>query len=78
MIMLVTATSDSHHCSCFGHLGWRDTDRIVSISCCITQGGLGKYCFMSLLLMVSLTNFANVNDTLLMMLKSSFMIVLCL
>jgi hypothetical protein len=45
-----------------GHLGWRDTDRIVSISCCVTQGGQGKCCFMSLSLTVSLTNFTNVND----------------
>jgi hypothetical protein len=29
------------------------------------QGGQGKYCFMSMLLTVSLTNIANVNDTLL-------------
>ncbi len=32
-ITLATATSDTHHCSCLGHLGWRDTDRVVSISC---------------------------------------------
>jgi len=30
-IMLVTATRDSHHCTCLGHLGWCDTDRIISI-----------------------------------------------
>ncbi len=30
-IMPVTATRDSHHCSCLGHLGQRDTDRIVYI-----------------------------------------------
>ncbi len=78
MIMPVTTTSNIHHCSCLGHLGLRDTDRIVSISCRIAQGGQGKYCFMTLSLMVLLTNLTNVNDPLLMALKSSFMIVLCL
>jgi hypothetical protein len=30
--MLVTATCDSHYCTCLGHLGQRNTDRIISIS----------------------------------------------
>jgi hypothetical protein len=36
-----TVTGDSHYCTCLGHLGRRDTDRIVSIFCRITQGGQG-------------------------------------
>ncbi len=31
MIMPATATCDSHYCTCFGHLGRCDTDRIISI-----------------------------------------------
>jgi len=38
-----TATHDSHYCSCLGHLGQCDTDRIVSIFCFTAQGGQGKY-----------------------------------
>jgi len=34
------------------------TDRIISLLCCAAQGGCG----MSLLLMVLLTNFSNVNN----------------
>ncbi len=70
-IMRATATSDTHHCSCLGHLGRCDTDRIVSTSCRAAQGGQGKYCHaaqsdccVSLSLMVLLTNVANVNDSL--------------
>jgi hypothetical protein len=66
-----TATSDTHHCSCLGNLGQCNTDRIVSISCCATQGGQGKYCRITqgdchvlLLPTDSLTNVANVNDPL--------------
>ncbi len=55
-IMPATATSNSHHCSCLGHLGRCDTNGIVSTSCCVAQGGQGKYCFMSLTPMVSITN----------------------
>ncbi len=29
--MFMTATCDSHYCTCLGHLGWCNTDRIVSI-----------------------------------------------
>jgi len=29
--MLLTATCDSHYCTCLRHLGWCNTDRIVSI-----------------------------------------------
>ncbi len=71
-IILATVTSDTHHCSCLGHLGWCDTDRIVSISCYAAQGGQGKYCCatrgdcrMLMSLTASLTNVANVNDPLL-------------
>jgi hypothetical protein len=60
-IMLAPATQNS---TCLGHLGQHDTDGIVSISCCITQGAQGKYCFVSLSLTVSLKNFANVNNPL--------------
>jgi hypothetical protein len=61
-IMPATATSSSHHCSCLNDLGRHDTERMVSISCRVAQGGQGKYCFMSLLLTVLLANFPNVND----------------
>ncbi len=63
--MLATVTSDSHYCTCLGQLGWRDTDRIISILCCAAQGGQGKYsgdCRVTLSPMASLTIFANVND----------------
>jgi hypothetical protein len=33
--------------TCLGHLGQGETDRIVSISCRVTQGGQGKYSHMS-------------------------------
>jgi hypothetical protein len=55
-----TATLD---CTCIGHLGRCDTDRIVSISCHATQGNF----HVSLVLlspMVSLSNVANVYDPL--------------
>ncbi len=39
----VTATCDSHYCTCLGHLGWHNTDRIISIFCCTIRGGQGKY-----------------------------------
>ncbi len=29
--MLATATRDSHYCTCLGHLGRHDRDRIISI-----------------------------------------------
>ncbi len=32
VIMLATATRDSHYFTCLGHLGWHDRDRILSIS----------------------------------------------
>jgi hypothetical protein len=59
--MSATMTQNS---TCLGHFGQYNTYRIVSISCRITQGGQGKYSFMWLLPMVSLTNFANVNNPL--------------
>jgi hypothetical protein len=45
---LATATSDTHHCTC---IELRDTDRIVSISCRIAQGGQGKNILCTLLSM---------------------------
>ncbi len=67
--MPATATQNS---TCLGHLGWCDTDRIVSISCRAAHGGQGKYrraaqvdCRVLLLLTVLLANVANVNDPLL-------------
>jgi hypothetical protein len=53
-IMLTTVARDSYHCACVGHLGRRDTDRVVSITCRAAQG--------ELLLTVLLTNVANVNE----------------
>ncbi len=32
-----------HTCTCLGHLGRDDRDRIISICCCATQGDQGKY-----------------------------------
>ncbi len=63
-IMPVTMTCD---CTCLGHLGRRDTDRITSILCHAAQGGQGMYnsdCHMSLSPTVLLTNFTNVSDPL--------------
>jgi hypothetical protein len=66
-----TVTSDTHHCSCHSHLGQCGTDRIVSVSCRVAQGGQGKYCHttqgdcrVTLSLTVSPTNVANVNEPL--------------
>jgi hypothetical protein len=50
--------------ACLGHLGQHNKKKKQSYLCHIAQGGQGKYCFVSLLLTVSLTNFANVNDPL--------------
>ncbi len=65
LIMLATVTSDTNHCTCLGHLGLRNTDSIVSISCRIAQGGQGK----NILFYVCCchqhfrqNNIANVND----------------
>jgi hypothetical protein len=60
-IMLATATSDTHHCSCLGHFGRRKTDRIVSIS---TQGGQGKNILCPCRQHFLPNNIANVNDPL--------------
>ncbi len=35
-----TGVSDSHYCASLGHLGWRDTDRIISIG--ITGNSYGR------------------------------------
>ncbi len=40
MIMPATAT---HDYTCLSHLGWCNTDKIISIFCCAAQGGQGKY-----------------------------------
>jgi uncharacterized membrane protein len=43
-ITLATATaSATWNSTCIGHLGRRNTDRIVSIFCRVTQGGQGKF-----------------------------------
>ncbi len=55
-----TATHDSPYCTCFGHLGQRDTDRIVSIG----QGKYSSDCCVLLSLTFLRTNFANVNEPL--------------
>jgi len=58
--MPVTATIDSYYCTCLGHLGRHDMDRIISI-------GQGKYSSdsrMLLSLTFSHTNFANVHEPL--------------
>ncbi len=59
-IMPVTATSDSHYCTCLGPLGRRDTDRIISI-------GKGKYIrrnITGIIVRDIALYFANVNDPL--------------
>ncbi len=61
-IMPATATSETCHCSCLGHLGLCDTDRIVSISCRVTQGGQGKNIFFRCHRRFCQNNMANVND----------------
>jgi hypothetical protein len=53
--MPATATQNSIF---LGYLGRCNTERIVTISCHVAQGGQGKYCFVSLSLMVLLTIFA--------------------
>ncbi len=70
-ITLATATSDTHHCTCLVHLGLHDTDRIVSISCCLAQGGQGKNILCRFMSYVChcrrcfcQNNIANVNDPL--------------
>jgi len=55
--MPATATSESHYCTCLGHLGWRNTNRIVSIG----QGMQGRHGIMDNIASVIGLNFANVN-----------------
>jgi hypothetical protein len=50
---LENKNSPSLDSTCLGHLGWHDTDRIVSISCCAAQGGQGNYCIVLLSLALS-------------------------
>ncbi len=64
-ITLATATSDTHRCSCLGHLGQHDTNRIVSISCRIAQGGQGKNMLCRYCRCFCQNNIAIVNDPLL-------------
>jgi hypothetical protein len=42
VIMLATVTSDTYHSSCLGHLGWRNIDRIVSISCLLPKVAMAR------------------------------------
>jgi len=61
------ATHDSHYCSCLGHLGQCDTDRIVSIFCFTAQGGQGKYKCVAVMCHfagVIVPTFADVNTAL--------------
>jgi hypothetical protein len=54
-------------CTCLGHPGQHDTDRIISILCRTAEGAQGKYssdCCVSRSPMLLLTNFPNVNDPL--------------
>ncbi len=41
--MLAISTCDSHCCTCLGHLGGRNTNRIGSIMRHVTQGGQSEY-----------------------------------
>ncbi len=55
-ITLATVTFDSHYCTCFGHLGHCDRDRIISIY--VTPAKVAKaskvcQCHMSLSLALS-------------------------
>ncbi len=66
-IMPATATQDSHHCTCLGPLGRRDTDRIISI--CIVSPRVAKISKEGDLTMrdcntFSRINFSNVNELL--------------
>jgi len=58
MIMPTTATSDSHHCTCLGHLGWCDRDRNDPYC----QGKLGRRYSDVISQAFSYTNLANVNE----------------
>ncbi len=56
----LTATRDSHHCTCLGNLGRCDTDRIISI-------GQIKYIWCNIVGIIIhniALNFGNVNDPL--------------
>ncbi len=68
--MPATVTRDNHHCTCLGHLGRRDTDRIISVGqgkyiWCDIAGIIVRYSHRQLFLDIygySALNFANVND----------------
>ncbi len=52
--------SKSHYCTCLGHIGWHNTDRIIPIG----QGKYSSNCCMLLSLTFQRKNFANVQDPL--------------
>ncbi len=62
--MPATATSDTHHCSCLGHLGRYDPGRIVSIACHAAQGGQGNNILCHCRQSFCQNNITNVNDLL--------------
>jgi len=53
MAVTLTATRDSHYCTCLGQIGRHDTDRIISID-------QGKWLSLTFLH----TNFASVHEPL--------------
>ncbi len=55
--MVATATRDSHYCTFLGHVGQRNTDRVISIG----QGKCSSDYCMLLLLMLLHTNFTIVH-----------------
>jgi hypothetical protein len=44
VIMLATVTRNSHHCTCLDHLGWHNTDRIISIYVMLPRQGVTVTC----------------------------------
>ncbi len=58
--ILATETCDSHYRTCLGHVGQRNTDRVISIG----QGKYSSDCSMLLSLMFLRTNFSIVRELL--------------
>ncbi len=64
-ITLVTATHDSQHCACIGHLGWPDlyrNDPVCVMPPKAAMASTNGSCHMSLSPIVLLTSVINVND----------------
>ncbi len=55
--MPVTVTCDSHYCTCLSYLGWRYSDRIISIG----QGKLIRRDIAGVIMHYITLNIANVN-----------------